>query len=567
MADRPTARRGRRSRRRAARSRAPRTTACIAARTSSEVSPARSSWISARGDAHRRVGGLLGAADALELRRRSSRRRRSTNALGVDVSSMPPARRWSADEERELGRDAGALDAELAARRAAPISASIVQPVAAAASSSSRPSVGGSRISMPCGVDLVARRARRPSPRGGRRAPGTGTGRRSRRDLVEQVGASSGRAVDQDGDADHLQPRQRPSGHVADVVAVVEDRVEVELHAFSRSSSVAQRRPRVPRLLGRGAGRSGTRRRAASRTRRARAAPAGRTARRDVISRFARIRSACTVMPRTTRSGECLHVVEQDRRVGQRSIRSAPECEMSRSCQSATFSTPACALPRSTRARPQMRSRDDRVALVRHRARALLARPERLLDLAHLGALEVADLGREALQPGAGQRDRAAAARRGGRAGRPGWRPARARSPSRSSTRASKSGPSVAYVPTAPEIAPPMICANARSSRSALRCASIAKPASLRPNDVGSACTPWVRPTHSVSACSRACSASARRERRARRRRAARPRARELQRQRGVDHVGGRQPVVDPAPGRARPTPPARRRRPPCRGR
>src|SRR4029453_18573358 len=48
----------------------------------------------------------------------------------------------------------------------------------------------------------------------------------------------------------------------------------------------------------------------------------------------------------------------------------------------------------------------DRVALVRHRARALLARAERLLDLAHLGALEVADLGREALDSGAGERDR-----------------------------------------------------------------------------------------------------------------------------------------------------------------
>ena len=78
-----------------------------------------------------------------------------------------------------------------------------------------------------------------------------------------------------------------------------------------------------------------------------------------------------------------------------------------------------------------MRSVDDRVALVRHRARALLAGAERLLDLAHLGALEVADLGREALQPGAGQRDRAAAARRGGRAGRPAWRPARAARPRR----------------------------------------------------------------------------------------------------------------------------------------
>src|SRR3954469_5005594 len=49
----------------------------------------------------------------------------------------------------------------------------------------------------------------------------------------------------------------------------------------------------------------------------------------------------------------------------------------------------------------------DRVALVGHRARPLLLpRAERLLDLAHLRALEVADLGREALEPGAGQRDR-----------------------------------------------------------------------------------------------------------------------------------------------------------------
>ena len=41
-----------------------------------------------------------------------------------------------------------------------------------------------------------------------------------------------------------------------------------------------------------------------------------------------------------------------------------------------------------------------------HRRGALLTRAERLLDLAHLGALEVADLGREALEPGAGERDR-----------------------------------------------------------------------------------------------------------------------------------------------------------------
>ena len=37
-------------------------------------------------------------------------------------------------------------------------------------------------------------------------------------------------------------------------------------------------------------------------------------------------------------------------------IRSAPEWLMSRSCQSATFSTAAWALPRSTRASPVIRS-------------------------------------------------------------------------------------------------------------------------------------------------------------------------------------------------------------------
>ena len=48
----------------------------------------------------------------------------------------------------------------------------------------------------------------------------------------------------------------------------------------------------------------------------------------------------------------------------------------------------------------------DRVALVRHRRGALLAGGERLFDLAHLGFLQVAHLGREALEAGAGDRDR-----------------------------------------------------------------------------------------------------------------------------------------------------------------
>jgi hypothetical protein len=63
-------------------------------------------------------------------------------------------------------------------------------------------------------------------------------------------------------------------------------------------------------------------------------------------------------------------------------------------------------------------------------------------------------------------------------------------------------------VPTAPDSAPTATWAKAASSRSALRWASSAKPASLIPNVVGSAWTPWVRPTQTVWACSRALAAS-----------------------------------------------------------
>ena len=102
-----------------------------------------------------------------------------------------------------------------------------------------------------------------------------------------------------------------------------------------------------------------------------------------------------------------------------------------------------------------------------------------------------------------------AAARRAGRAGRPGSRPARrraraargraprsrARSPSTSRRRRSARRPR-------PRRTRPRAAA-------ALRSASNANPASLMPNVVGSAWTPCVRPTQTVSTCSRARSASA----------------------------------------------------------
>ena len=78
-----------------------------------------------------------------------------------------------------------------------------------------------------------------------------------------------------------------------------------------------------------------------------------------------------------------------------RITRSTDECEMSRSCHSALFSSAAPAL-----ARTQPREADDllaadRVALVRHRRRALLSLRERFLDLADLRLLQAANLQRE----------------------------------------------------------------------------------------------------------------------------------------------------------------------------
>ena len=80
--------------------------------------------------------------------------------------------------------------------------------------------------------------------------------------------------------------------------------------------------------------------------------------------------------------------------------RSADECEMSRSCQSATFSSPTTAARAHDAREPADPLGDDRVPLVRHRRRALLALAERLLDLAHLRAREVPDLERELVERG-----------------------------------------------------------------------------------------------------------------------------------------------------------------------
>ena len=122
---------------------------------------------------------------------------------------------------------------------------------------------------------------------------------------------------------------------------------------------------------------------------------------------------------------------------------------MSRSCHSATSCRPACRLPRSTRDKTGDRLGRDRVALVGHRRRALLARLETLLHLAHLGALQVAQLDGDQL---ARRADRGAGlevlgvAVAGDHLRRRHRRSGRARSP----TCASTAGSMFEYVPTAP---------------------------------------------------------------------------------------------------------------------
>ena len=188
-----------------------------------------------------------------------------------------------------------------------------------------------------------------------------------------------------------------------------------------------------------------------------------------------------------------------------RMTRSTDECEMSRSCQSATFSKAAVGVGAQQPAQPDDLLAADRVALVRHRRRALLALGERLLDLADFGLLQAADLEGERLERRAGDGERRPSARRGGRAGSPAWRSAPASRPRRRQTSASIAGSRCANVPTAPEILPDAdAVARPRRGAPGRGRAGRYHSASFRPNVIGSACTPCVRPIIGVCWCSMA---------------------------------------------------------------
>src|SRR5215207_9907746 len=78
--------------------------------------------------------------------------------------------------------------------------------------------------------------------------------------------------------------------------------------------------------------------------------------------------------------------------------------------------------------------------------------------------------------------------------------------PSATAAVSSTDGSSEEYVPTAPETLATATADRARRSRSRDRAAPKARSASRWPKTSGSACTPWVRPTRSVSRCSSALS-------------------------------------------------------------
>ena len=145
----------------------------------------------------------------------------------------------------------------------------------------------------------------------------------------------------------------------------------------------------------------------------------------------------------------------------------------------------------------------DRVALVRHRARALLPGGERLADLGDLGPREVAQLDRKALQASSRKRDRAQQ-----------LGVAVARDDLRRNLLARQAEPTEhAFLELGrgrgvrPDGAGDRADAHLRER--ALQAPRVAvglerERASLMPNVVGSAWTPWVRPAHSVSRCARA---------------------------------------------------------------
>ena len=178
-----------------------------------------------------------------------------------------------------------------------------------------------------------------------------------------------------------------------------------------------------------------------------------------------------------------------------RMMRSTDECEMSRSCHSATFSSPACRLPRSTRARPQSCSAFTGLRLCGIALEPFCA-PARngSSHLAHLGALQVADLERERLDRRADRRARVE--QLGVTVAGDHLRGRHRPEPERlAHVGLDLRGRCWSRCRPRPTACRRRSASRARARRSRSRRTCSAHSASLAPKVVGSAWMPWVRPT------------------------------------------------------------------------
>ena len=187
-----------------------------------------------------------------------------------------------------------------------------------------------------------------------------------------------------------------------------------------------------------------------------------------------------------------------------RMTRSTDECEMSRSCHSAMFSSAAIALPRSSRASPVICSQPIGLRLCGIADEPFWPLP----NGSSISPISVfcrpADLQRELLERRGRRSPASSSARRADRAGSPATRPAPAQAELLADARLDRRIEVRERADRARDLADARR-RRARAARGRDRAAAPAyHSASLTPSVIGSAWTPWVRPIIGVRRCSSA---------------------------------------------------------------
>ena len=325
------------------------------------------------------------------------------------------------------------------------------------------------------------------------------------------------------------------------------------------------RAPR-PTPASRCAARAGTPRRARGPPRRARAARAALKTSPCDASRLRRIRSGVDDEAVDEPREAVEHVVEREERVREDDPLGATSARC-RARARARRSRARRPPPRARRARARRSARRPSGCACAASPTSPSARVANgSCDLAHLGAGEVADLGREALERRRARARASRAAPRAGRAGSTCVATGSGSSPSRSQATRSTSGSTAAYVPTAPDE-----LADAHSPRARARAAR-GRGRARTPSRRASRRTWSARRGRRACGRRRSCARCSSRAAHDGGERAVEPVEDEraglahLERERGVDDVRRGEPVVEPAALRARAARRPRRRRRPGRG-